>query len=165
VKVRTIASCALALASLLRAAPQPSGKQKQLAKPNAKQTFPQAPKQPQRPNTPAQIPDAQVNRLMKMSPEEREKVLGNLPPARRQALEQRLARLDQLPPEQKAELDRRFQEFQKLPPVRRQAVRDELQTLRGLRPVERRARINSPEFREQYSPEEIQLMRDVWNVR
>jgi hypothetical protein len=70
-----------------------------------------------------------------------------------------------LPADQKAELDRRFQEFQKLPPVRRQAVRDELQTLRALRPVERRARINSPEFREQYSPEEIQLMRDVWNVR
>ena len=102
---------------------------------------------------------------MKMSPEEREKVLANLPPDRRQALEQRLSRFDQLPPEQKAELDRRFQEFQKLPPVRRQAVRDELQTLRGLRPPERTRRINSPEFREQYSPEEIRLMKDVWNVK
>jgi hypothetical protein len=165
VKLITIASCALALTVALQAGPQASEKQKQVAKPNFKQGLPPGSKQIARPKTPAQIPDAQVNRLMKMSPEEREKVLANLPPQRREALEKRLARLDQLPAEQKAELDRRFQEFQKLPPVRRQAVRDELQTLRALRPVERRARINSPEFREQYSPEEIQLMRDVWNVR
>jgi hypothetical protein len=146
----------------LRADPQASNKQKQVAKPNIKQGLPPAPRPAP---TPAQIPDAQVNRLMKMSPDEREKVLANLPPQRRQALEQRLTKLDQLPPEQRAELDRRFQEFQKLSPVRRQAVRDELQTLRGLRPAERRTRINSPEFREQYSPEEIQLMRDVWGLR
>jgi hypothetical protein len=164
VKPKTIALCALVLAYSLQAAPQGANKQKQVAKPNVKQGLPPASQPIARPKTPAQIPDAQVNRLMKMSPEEREKVLSNLPPQRRQALEQRLSRFDQLPTEQKAELDRRFQEFQKLSPVRRQAVRDELQTLRGLRQPERRARMNSPEFREQYSPEEIRLMRDVYGL-
>ena len=53
---------------------------------------------------------------MNMTPEEREKLLANLPPQRRENLEKRLNRLDQLPPEQKAELDRRFEEFQKLLP-------------------------------------------------
>ena len=149
--------------AVLRADPQASNKQKQVAKPNFKQVLP--PGTQARPQTPAQIPDAQINRLMNMTPEEREKFLSSLPPERRVAREQQLAKLDQLPPEQKAELNRRFQEFQKLSPVRRQAVRDELQTLRGLRPVERRARVNSPEFREQYSPEEIRLMRDVYNLR
>ena len=144
---------------------QPANKQKQLAKPNFRQGSPPNSKQPDaRAKTPAQIPDAQVIRLMNMTPGEREQFLANLPPARREALEQRLARLDELPPEQREELRRRFVEFQKLPPVRRQAVREELQTLRRLRPLERRARINSPEFREQYSPEEIRLMRDVWNL-
>lgn len=151
--------------SVLRAGPQPANKEKQVAKPNFKQGLPPGSQPIPRPKTPAQIPDAQINRLMNMTPEEREKFLSNLPPQRREALEQRLAKLDQMPPDQKAELNRRFQELQKLSPVRRQAVRDELQTLRGLRPVERRARVNSPEFREQYSPEEIRLMRDVWNLR
>jgi hypothetical protein len=156
-----LACCALALMPALQA--QASNKQKQVAKPNFKQVLPPATQA--RAKTPAQIPDAQVNRLMNMTPEEREKALANLPQQRRQALEQRLARLDQLPPEQRAELDRRFQEFQKLSRVRQQAVRDELQTLRGMRQPERRARINSPEFREQYSPEEIRLMKDVWNLQ
>jgi hypothetical protein len=149
----------------LQAAPQAANKQKpapapkQNAKPQGSVAIPKQPK------TPPQIPDAQVNRLMNMSPEEREKFLANLPPERRENLEKRLNRLDQLPPEQKAELGRRLEELQKLPPARRQAVRAELQTLRGLRPVDRKARVNSPEFREQYSPEEIRLMRDVWNIR
>ena len=163
VKFSTLA-CALALATALRAAPQAAKQQpKQAAKPNAKQQGSVA--IPKQPKTPPQIPDAQVNRLMNMTPEQREKFLANLPPERRENLEKRLNRLDQLPPEQKAELDRRFGEFQKLPRPRQQAVRQELQTLRGLRPVDRRARINSPEFKEQYSPEEIQLMRDVWGIR
>ena len=115
-KLITIASCALALTAVLQAGPAGCEKQKQVAKPNIKQGS-AADSQQCQPKTPAQIPDAQVNRLMKMSPEEREKVLANLPPQRRENLEKRLNRLDQLPADQKAELDRRFQEFQKLPPA------------------------------------------------
>jgi hypothetical protein len=99
---------------------------------------------------------------MKMSPEEREKVLANLPPDRRENIERNLTRLDRLSPDQRTQLDRRYENFQNLPPARRRVVREEMQTLRALTPAERRARINSPQFRDQYSPQEIQLMREVY---
>jgi hypothetical protein len=118
----------------------------------------------QKAKAPAQIPNAQLNQLMNMTPEQREKLLANVKPERREDLTRRLERLDQLTPEQKAQLNWRFQEFQKLTPLRQQALRTEMQTLRDLRQPQRRQRIQSPEFREQYSPEEIQLMKDVWNV-
>jgi hypothetical protein len=117
-----------------------------------------------RPKAPPQIPDAQINLLMNMTPEEREKLLSRVPPDRRESISQRLQRLDQLPPEQKAQLNWRFQEFQKLSPLRQRAIRAEMQTLKDLRQPQRRLRIQSPEFREQYSPEEIRLMKDVWNI-
>ncbi len=120
-----------------------------------------------RPNqnkAPAMILSPQLDRLMKMSPEERQKVLANLPADRREAIEKNLTRLDSLTPEQRAQLGKRYENFQTLPPARRQVIREEMQTLRGMTQKERRARINSEEFRDKYSPQEIQLMREVWNV-
>ncbi len=152
---------ALVLAVCLPAFAQPN-KSKQPKAPAAK-VLPKS-EANQRAKAPARIPDAQVNRLMNMKPEEREKVLANLPPERREKLMDQLERLDRLTPAQKQQLNWRFQELQKLPPVRRQAVRAELQTLRDLRPAPRRLRVLSPEFREQYSPEEIQLMKDVYGI-
>lgn len=122
---------------------------------------PKAGKIGKQPRTPKGIPNPVIDRLMKMSPEERDKALSNLPPERRQQIEQRLNQLDRLTPEQRDVLDRRYQALQALPPVRRQAIRQELQYLRSLRPVERRARINSEEFQQNYSPDEQRLIREV----
>jgi Protein of unknown function (DUF3106) len=145
--------CVLA-AAVYPAAAQPILRPKQVAKQIAKELA----------KTPAQIPDALTIRLMNMTPEQRERALGNLNPQRRANVEQRLARLDLLSPEQKAELTRRLREFQKLPQDRREAVRAEMQNLRTMRPFERRLRLNSAEFKQDYSPEEVRLMRDVWGL-
>jgi hypothetical protein len=90
--------------------------------------------------TPKGIPGPAVQRLLNMTPEEREKALAQLPPERRAQIEQRLNRLAQLPPEQRAELQQRYQEFQSLP-------------------KDRQRRLNSPGFQREYSPEEQRLLR------
>ncbi len=113
------------------------------------------------PQLPKGIPNAQVEILLKMSPEERGRALANFPPERRQQIEQQLERLDQLTPEQRQQLDRRYFTLMELPPLRRQAVREELQYLRRRRPLERRAELTSDEFAQKFSPEEQKLIREV----
>lgn len=107
------------------------------------------------------IPPRVIDNLQKMSPEDREKALSQLPAARRAAVERRLNRLEQLTPEQKEQLQLRYEQFQKLPAERRIAVRRELQSLRQMRPLDRRQRINSLEFTQEYSNEEQSLLREA----
>jgi len=109
---------------------------------------------------PKGIPGPAVQRLMNMTPEQREKALARLPPERRAQIEQRLNRLAQLPPEQRAELQQRYQAFQSLPRDRQDAVRLELQSLRALPPRLRQRRLSSPGFHREYSPEEQRLLRE-----
>lgn len=109
---------------------------------------------------PKGIPGPAVQRLLNMTPEQREKALARLPPERRAQVEQRLNRLAQLPPEQREELQRRYQAFQSLPRDRQDAVRLELQSLRALPPRLRRQRLLSPGFQREYSPEEQRLLRE-----
>lgn len=109
---------------------------------------------------PKGIPGPAVQRLLNMTPEEREKALARLPPERRARIEQRLNRLAQLPPEQRAELQQRYQAFQSLPRDRQDAVRLELQSLRALPPRLRQRRLSSPGFQREYSPEEQRLLRE-----
>jgi hypothetical protein len=109
---------------------------------------------------PRGIPGPAVQRLLNMTPEEREKALARLPPERRAQIEQRLNRLAQLPPEQRAELQQRYQAFQSLPRDRQDAVRLELQSLRALPPRLRQRRLASPGFQREYSPEEQRLLRE-----
>src|ERR1700681_2449476 len=115
---------------------------------------------PQVRKVPKGIPGPAVQRLLNMTPEEREKALARLPPERRAQIEQRLNRLAQLPPEQLAELQRRYQAFQSLPRDRQDAVRLELQSLRALPPRLRQRRLASPGFQREYSPEEQRLLRE-----
>jgi uncharacterized protein DUF3106 len=121
-------------------------------KPAAKQANKQAAKA---------VPADQLEKLLKMSPEEREKNLSKYPPAQRQNLENRLNNLDKLSPEDRAQRLDRARRLESLPPARRQAVTQEVQSIRQLPTVkERRAAINSPEFQKNYSPEEQQLIRE-----
>lgn len=103
--------------------------------------------------------DAQLERFESMTPEQREKALSKLPPERRAQVEQRLNRLEQLTPQQRQQLQQRLQDFQKLSPERQRAVRDEIQNLRGMPPRLRLRRLNSPEFEQEFSPEEQRLLR------
>jgi hypothetical protein len=109
---------------------------------------------------PKGIPGPAVQRLLNMTPAERERALARLPPDRRAQIEQRLNRLAQLPPEQRAELQQRYQAFQSLPRDRQDAVRLELQSLRALPPRLRQRRLSSPGFQREYSPEEQRLLRE-----
>ena len=83
-------------------------------------------------------------------------------------MEQRLNQLDRqfqrLPPEQQAALQERYQVFNKLPQERRTAIRMELQQLRTMRPADRAARLNSDEVKQNFSPEELSILRGVSGV-
>ena len=111
---------------------------------------------------PRSIPNAQIERLQRMTPEQREKALASLAPERRARIEKQLNRLDQLSPQQRQQLEKRFDALQSLPPARQRAVRQEVQSLRNMPFAERRARLASGEFQRLYSPEEQDLIRGVF---
>jgi hypothetical protein len=107
------------------------------------------------------VPADQLQKLLKMSPQDREKNLSKLPPAQRTRVENQLNNLDKMTPERRAQRLDQISRLEKLPPARRQAVTKEMQSIRQLPTVgERRAAIHSPEFEKNFSPEEQQLIRE-----
>ncbi len=133
------------------------------------------------PNQPAPRADAfsVLDRFERMTPEQRERFLGNLPPVRRQQFEIRLGRYRRMTPEQRQQvreqyelfrdlpkpqqdaLRRTFQRFNDLATERRRLLRREYQRLRLLPDADRRARINGDEFRSRYNLGEQQLLDDM----
>jgi hypothetical protein len=113
-----------------------------------------------------------LDRLERMTPEERRRVLDKLPPGRRMRIEEQLRRYENLPPEERARLRRRlgrfrslppekqaaarrlFQDFRELPQDRRRAVRWAALELRRMDEPARRARLDSPGFRREFSAAE-----------
>lgn len=128
---------------------------------------------------PGAKPGAILERLNRMTPEERQRALDRLPPERRARVQERLDRLNAMPPAARERLREQYDEFQKLPPEkqetvrrafrdlnqlpedRRPALRREIVRLRNM-PAERRAfRMESERFRSLYSESERQLIRDL----
>lgn len=121
----------------------------------------------------------QIERLSKMTPQEREQALAKLPPERRQDARRRLEafqrlspeererlgrgleRFRDLPPEQQARVRRLFRQFNEVPAERRPALRRELNRLRQMDEEERRAHLNSDEFRGKHSVAEQQLLSEL----
>ncbi len=89
-----------------------------------------------------------------MSPEEREKELSKLPPQRRAAFEQRLARYQQMTPEQQEKFKLRLETMESLPKERQNAVRQEIQRLQALPFPQRKKALESEEFKQSFSPDE-----------
>src|SRR5579862_9740874 len=120
-----------------------------------------------------------IDRWNQMSPEERERELAKLPPARARVIRERIARYNQMPPDQKNEMRGRLEEFRelppekqeivrqrrqellKLPPERRRLVRSEFERIRLLPEPARRAEYKLPEFRSRFSPAEQQMIHDL----
>jgi Protein of unknown function (DUF3106) len=120
-----------------------------------------------------------IDRWNQMSPEERERELAKLPPERARQIRERIRRYNQLPPREKQALRegyqkfaqlsperqevvrQRMRDFRQLPQSRRQLVRREIGQLRALPEPQRGARMNSEEFRSQFSPRERQIVRDI----
>ena len=116
----------------------------------------QQPKQQMQP-----LPGPAVQRFLRMPPEERQKALAQLPPERRQQIEQNLARLEKLTPQQRAQLEHRYQVFERLPAGRRALVREAVTRLRAMPPAQRKAVLESDDAKLRFNPEELQLLRDV----
>lgn len=125
---------------------------------------------------------APVERLRRLPPAQRQKLLERLPPERRQRMERQLQELDQmtpgerqrlhdqyenfrhLPPEKQEALRGAFRRFNSLPPERREAIRKEMADFKSMTPLQRRERIQSDSFNERYSLEEQQVMRRFFRV-
>jgi TolA-binding protein len=108
------------------------------------------------------LPAPAVERLLQMSPEDRERALSQLTPERRQQLEQRLDRLQQLSPDQRQRLQDVYPAFLNLRPARQQALRQEIQELRQMRPALRKDRLNGDA--RDFSPEEMDILRQVTGI-
>jgi hypothetical protein len=122
---------------------------------------------------------ALLERLRRMTPAQRQRFLNNVPPERRRVLEQRLREVDRMSPEQRRLAARSLANFQNLPEERRMRVRrlynvllnmpQERQELlrlevRGFDEMEhseRKARMESDEFRDKYSPMERRWLAEL----
>jgi len=122
---------------------------------------------------------AMIERLNRMTPEERQRALDRLPPERRARVEKRLENFNALPPEVKEKLRERYNEFQKLPADRQNAirrsfrqlselpedrkpvVRRELNRLRKMTQTERTSAMETEKFRSRFNESERQLLFDL----
>jgi hypothetical protein len=106
------------------------------------------------------LPGRAIQRFLAMSPEQRERALAQLPPERRELIEQRLRRLEKLTPTQVETLIRNFEIFQGLPPRRQVVLRQALQRLRNMPEARRKETVESDAIKALFSPLELQLLRD-----
>jgi Spy/CpxP family protein refolding chaperone len=166
----------LALASVLVAAADNKQTAKPVPPPAVERIVPAPPKGPKRINDPgASI----AQRLLELTPEQRERALEKFPPGRQAQIRQNLAKLDSRPPKRKQQLIQEYHElvslpadkqllvraqiqaFNRLPDERKQILGPELQRLRLMPEGKREARLASEEFRNRFTPTEQKMMEDV----
>ena len=126
-----------------------------------------------------------IERLLRLAPEERARVmrenprLQRMPPAQRRRLENRIHRLSQLPPGQRRQALDRLRLFDQLPPERQTQARtvyrrwqqipgqrraellEEFDGIRDVEPQARQERFDSLEFQKRYSEQERGVLRDL----
>ncbi|MEO8661691.1 MAG: DUF3106 domain-containing protein [Bryobacteraceae bacterium] len=120
-----------------------------------------------------------VERLRRMTPDQRRRALAELPPARRQATEQWLANWEKMTPDERRQLTRRYENFQQLTPERQQelrgvyhdyqllaparqtAVSAEAARLRKLSKSERLKELHSDAFQGRYSTPERDILEKL----
>ena len=120
-----------------------------------------------------------IDEFARMSPQERQKVLGRLPPGRadkvrkqlddynhmtpgqQAAAREQLDAFRNLPPQRQEGMRKAFAKFSREPAERQQAMRQELNQLRGLPEAERRERLNSPEFNGRFTNNERKIVREM----
>lgn len=121
-----------------------------------------------------------LEKLRRMGPEERERALRNMPPERRQMIEERLDRWERMAPRRKQRLDGRLSNFQQMKPEQQQALRKlarrfqetmpeekriegrrALTMLRRLDPEARKRVLGSARMRERFSEPERELLREM----
>lgn len=119
-----------------------------------------------------------VERFSEMSPEERQRVLRNLPPERRKRIEENLREYQNLSPGQKERLQHfyelpaekqqaardLFREMNALPLERKQDLRRELVKLRRMPPEDRKAHYNNEEFRGRFTADERRILQQMMEL-
>lgn len=123
-----------------------------------------------------------IERLLRMSPEERRKFLERLPPWRRQRLEERLERYNRLSPQERQRIAERYEAFRKMPPGEQAEIRDlfrrlnkvppqrrlelrwQARRLSMMTPEHRQLRMLSTWFARRYTPAERELIADMVRV-
>jgi len=126
-------------------------------------------------------PQAMVlDKMRRMTPEELEQVLRNMPPARRQMFERRLEQWNRLESGQKQRLQGSLESFRSLTPEQQQTVRglyrkfsetmpEEkrgdgkriLARLRNLEPDERKALLNAARVKTRFTDAERELLAEM----
>ena len=124
-------------------------------------------------------PASPAARLYRATPEQRERVLEKLPPARQQQMRSELDWFDRLPKDQQEQVIRRSERLAALPPEKQQAVQRQMQALNRLEPERRRAvrqalirlqgmpddqraeLLSRERFRSQFSTEELEIITDL----
>jgi hypothetical protein len=130
-------------------------------------------------NHPAQ---QKIDKLMQMTPQERQRSLQALPPARRENIERRLAEiqklpaaqqnrirtrqemLNRLPPQQQNQVRKSVRQFMDMPEERRAAINQELNRMSTMPGDERQAYMKSEEFRNKYSAREQQMLSHLAEI-
>jgi hypothetical protein len=121
-----------------------------------------------------------VQRMMAMSPEQRERILEKLPPQQQANIRLRLENFDRLPAVEKARRLQLFQRFSSLPVEKQQILERQLPAYNALPPEkkeilgfreiqqlarmsdgERQARLNSEELKSRFSPAELKMISDI----
>jgi hypothetical protein len=125
-----------------------------------------------------------LDRLLQMSPEQRQKALDrlNLPPQRRQNIEKRINEIQKLPPAMQNLARTRLEMLNSLPQPRQNQVRrsinqyagalperkaqmnEALQRIANLPDEDRRAYMNTEEFRNRFSPTEQQIISNLSEI-
>ena len=126
-----------------------------------------------------QVPGAQVQRFLRLTPREREIAIDKMPITAQESIRKRLAAFDSLPagererqlklyeavsklPKDKQDLvNQRIGEFQQLGPERRLGIRRAYQLLSSKSQPVRQAIIDSPEFKERFTPMEQRVVIDL----
>jgi hypothetical protein len=120
-----------------------------------------------------------IERLNRMTPEQRERALNRLPADRRAKVKERLERLNAMPPKARERLREQYEEFQKLSPEKQDAfrrafrglnqlpadrklmIRREVMRVRNMTPEDRNSHLGSENFHALYDDVERQLIRDL----
>lgn len=131
---------------------------------------------------PSMLNTAPLEKLRKMTPEQREKMFSKLPPERQEAMRKRLEFYEsltpqqrkwlneqyllfrQLPPERQEEMRRLYRRFNAVPEERKADLQREFFILRRLSEAQRRARLDSKDFRTRFTPRERQLLAEMADV-
>lgn len=121
-----------------------------------------------------------LEKLRRMAPEERERALEDMPPARRRMMEQRLDRWNRMPPARKQRLQGSFENFRQMKPEQQENLRAlvrkfnetmpadkrvdgrrALTRLRSLAPEARKEFLASPRMKQRFTDSERDLLDEM----